>query len=228
MPAAAAIGIAVGTAVGAKFQSNAAEKSAKLTTDAANKGADLQAQSNREALDFQKQQAALDAARADAIQRANYQQWAAREGRMSSIGQALGLPARDIPAYQPLPGVSGASGQPAAAPTSSGGAWTPDFIKQQLAQTGQDASDQSVQYWIGKESELKAREAQLNQPGYALNRLRDPNSGKAGASMPNQAPVAPYSIGAALGSQAAAPISPALQMPIYQPRSSIGAYLGAR
>lgn len=181
-PLVAAAAVAAGGAiVGAKMQSGAAKSAAQIQSDAATKAAQLQADANEKTLAFQKEQAAADLARANAVQQGNYNQWASREGRLSDFGQALGLSARNIPAYVPLT----ANGQtPQTNSQGAAQAWTPDFIKQQLQATGQDPSDQNVQYWLGKEGELKAREQQLNQPGYALWRLRDPNSGGRGASMP--------------------------------------------
>lgn len=62
-------------------------------------------------------------------------------------------------------------------PRTSGasGGWDEAFIRKNLAETGQDPN--TFGYWLGKYDELTAREKELNQPGYALNRLRNPNSG---------------------------------------------------
>lgn len=113
MPAAVAIPIALGAGtatagvIGAKIQSNAAKKAADTQAASANYAADVQAKSNAESLAFQREQAAQDLARANALQEGNYNQWAAREGRLSNFGQMLGLPARTIPPYVPIPGASG-------------------------------------------------------------------------------------------------------------------------
>lgn len=218
MPAAVAIPLitagigATTTAIGAKLSSNAARDAANAQVQAANKAAELQAQSNAQALEFQKQQAAQDLTTANATQQANYNQWAARERRLSNFGAALGLSPRDIPAYQPIPNAS--SGTSGAKPTNSGPSqWTAEFVAQQLRETGQDPSPQNVQYFLGKESELKARERQLNQPGYALWRVRDPNSGKQGASMPAMAARPVTTLPYRVNSQGTRVLTPALQMP---------------
>lgn len=100
---AAAAVTAGGALAGGAMASRSANNAANQQTAAANHAADVQAQSAREALAFQQQQAALDAARADAIQRANYEQWRAREGRISDFGSMVGLGPRSIPNYVPLP-----------------------------------------------------------------------------------------------------------------------------
>lgn len=104
----------------AKSQSQAAMYGVDKTTAAAQYAADQQAKSTAEALAFQKQQAAQDQANFNSTSGANYGQWAAREGRLSSIGQALGLPARDIPAFVPSPTLTSSQTAPISGPTPSG------------------------------------------------------------------------------------------------------------
>jgi hypothetical protein len=106
------IGIGAGTAIagivgggaaltGAALQSHAAGSAADKQTAAANHAADVEAQSNREALAFQKQQAAYQAQQDEVNRRANYDQWAAKQRKVGSIGQMLGLGGTEIPAYVP-------------------------------------------------------------------------------------------------------------------------------
>ena len=112
MPAAVAIPLALGAGtatagiIGAKMQSSAAKDAADLQTQAANHAADVQAKSAADALAFQKQQAAMDQARAEAAQRGNYDQWAARQGRLSTLGQMVGMKPFQIPAYVPIANLS--------------------------------------------------------------------------------------------------------------------------
>ena len=94
---------AAATAGGSVYAAHKAGEGAELQTQAATHAADLEKQSNDAALEFQKQQAALNAAQANATLQANYNQWRAHEQRVSDFGTALGLPARNIPDYQPLP-----------------------------------------------------------------------------------------------------------------------------
>lgn len=122
MPAAIAIPLALGAGtatagiVGAKMQSGAAEDAASLQTQAANHAADVQAKSAADALAFQKQQAAQDLANAQAAQQGNYNQWAARQGRLSTLGQMVGLKPFQIPAYVPIQSVPAAGAPTTGAP----------------------------------------------------------------------------------------------------------------
>lgn len=118
----------------ANTTSAAATKAAQLQTDAANHSADVQGKSAANALAFQEKQAAQDLATANATQRANYDQWAAKEGRLSTLGQSIGLKPFQIPSYVPITSASGVtqtgtpagtvapSGVGAAAPSAASGA----------------------------------------------------------------------------------------------------------
>lgn len=101
------------TAAGATSMIGAGEAAA-ATEDAAH----IQADTAAKALDFQKQKAAQDLAQQNAIQKANYDQWAASQRRASNFAQMLGLPAFDIPSYQPIPNALSAT---TTAPTASTG-----------------------------------------------------------------------------------------------------------
>jgi hypothetical protein len=134
LTAAAAAGSAGAGIYAAHAQSGAATQGAQITSDAATKAAQIKADSAAQALDFQKQQALLDAQRANATQQANYNQWAAQQGYRSSLGQMLGLPARQIPAYVPLPTglLSGTSSGTQASGGPSGAASTPSAAAGQM------------------------------------------------------------------------------------------------
>jgi hypothetical protein len=125
-------GISAGSSIyGANKQAGAAETAAKLQTDAANHAADVQAQSNREALQFEREQAAYAAQQTEVDRHANYDQWAARQRRVGSIGDYLGFKgtANNLPAYVPgvVPdfGSAVASPSPVNAPVSVGAGQTP-------------------------------------------------------------------------------------------------------
>jgi hypothetical protein len=81
--------------------SHATGKNTDLQVAAANHAADVQAKSAADALAFQKAQAETDWQNSQVTNRANYDQWAAAEGRKSGLGALIGLGPRDIPAYQP-------------------------------------------------------------------------------------------------------------------------------
>lgn len=78
----------------------------KANTDAANAAAEatkyaaqLQDEANRRAEIFSRQTAENQWLNSEAARKANYEQWAARENRISNLGVAMGMSARDIPAY---------------------------------------------------------------------------------------------------------------------------------
>jgi hypothetical protein len=97
-------GILAGTSlINTREQVAATEKGAQAQADAAKYAADVQAKAAAESLAFQRQQAAYNAQVAESTRAANYGQWAAKQTQLGSVGQALGLPARAIPAYVPLP-----------------------------------------------------------------------------------------------------------------------------
>lgn len=131
MPAIVPLAIVAGSAISgaiaahasgkaSEAQSAAAKESADIQTKSANYAADVQSKSTADALDFQKEQAAQDQANFNSTSGANYGQWAAREGRLSSIGQALGLPARNIPAFVPSPTISSNQTAPTTGQTAPG------------------------------------------------------------------------------------------------------------
>jgi hypothetical protein len=136
--------ITTNKAVGAQEDATAAQAAATKYA------ADLQAKAAADALAFQRQQAAYDATQAETNRAANYDQWAAKQSLLGSVGQALGLPARSIPAYVPLPaygnvtspapGGAGPSAAPGAAPASGAGGdpaaaawWNPQDPKGSVA-----------------------------------------------------------------------------------------------
>ncbi len=102
---AVAIGVAAGTAGGSAIAAHetgkAAEKGAALTSSAANYAADTQSKSAAASLAFEQQKDREAQAQAAATQKANYDQWAARETRMNDIRASLGMPAHPIPDYVP-------------------------------------------------------------------------------------------------------------------------------
>lgn len=90
-----------GQAAGAKIGANANRDAAAQSTAAANHAADLQAEANRQAIAFEREQAQNAFLNSEAARRGNYDQWAAREARLGSIGAALGYGSRPVPGYVP-------------------------------------------------------------------------------------------------------------------------------
>lgn len=91
------VGAVVGAGIGAFASIFGAKKQAHANTSAAK----LQADAAHQALDYQRQQAAREQANFESTQHANYDQWAAKEHRLGSLGQLVGLRPREIPAYVP-------------------------------------------------------------------------------------------------------------------------------
>ena len=85
---------------------------AKINSGASENAANLQSQSAANALKFQTGSAAQDLATANAIQQANYQQWAAKRQALNALGATVGAPPVQMPGYVPLPN-SGAATQQA-------------------------------------------------------------------------------------------------------------------
>ena len=97
-PAAAS---AVSGIVGAKMQSGAVRNAAQEQARAADIAAAEQRRASEAAEAFQRQQAQQAWAQQEADRRANYDQWAAREQRLGSIGEMLGYGRRQTPGYVP-------------------------------------------------------------------------------------------------------------------------------
>lgn len=228
---------------GANKQSSAANNAAKLQTDAANQAAQLQSKSAADALAFQKDQAAQDLATTNATQKANYDQWAAREGRLSNFGQALGLAPRNTPAYQPLPNTLGSTQTAPNAGTMPTGQQPTGNLSDPKAWMSLVGNDQALSQWVSQGLGAAAQKPGLvdyyvktikGQPGanaeeqagsaaYYQNLFaKDPNvTGRATA-----APAA-NSMQSALSAQPSVapmlPITPALQAPT--PYNSFASFL---
>lgn len=89
--------------IGAKMQSGAINRGTQLQTNAANYAADKAAESSASTERFLREQAQAKWKADETANRANYDQWAAREKRLGSVGDILGYGPREIPAYVPSP-----------------------------------------------------------------------------------------------------------------------------
>lgn len=89
---------------GAHAQSSAANRGADMSAEAMRYAADLNARAQADSLRYLQQQGGNAFANAEASRHGNYDQWAARERRLGSIGEMLGYGSREIPAY--VPGVA--------------------------------------------------------------------------------------------------------------------------
>jgi hypothetical protein len=104
--------------IGLQQQIGATKDAAQTQADALKYAADAQAKAAADSLAFQRAQAAYNAQVAESTRAANYGQWAAKQQQLGSVGQALGLPARAIPAYVPLPPDASLSPGTPAAPSA--------------------------------------------------------------------------------------------------------------
>lgn len=181
----------------------AAVTAAKMQTGAASDAAAAQQKSTAEALAFQKSQAENAYQNNETTRHANYDQWAAHEARMGSVGEMLGLKPRVIPAYVPGvdPNLTGGpaaasgvspSGAPLAVPAVPGATTAPLTPRQlaSMAASGQIAPG-------------SANDKLLDQYGIQ-NPLRQPATGSVGSFLP--------------------PPKPTLTMPTYAP-GSVGSLL---
>jgi len=230
MPAvvAAAI-IAGGSFAAAKVASNANRDAANQSTSSANYAADVKSKSDQAALDFEKQQAAQNQSNFEATQKANYDQWAAREGRLSTLGQMLGMPGRNIPAYVPTTNLTG---QPSGA-GSAGGSTTSRTAPAISADKGdigaqidayfksQGVNNSETPYWVQKWSEFGAKDpAYFNQRLAAADVFGGNVATKPGPAAPvsgSTASLMPTTLGAMTTPYS--PMAPALAAPAirYQP-----------
>lgn len=92
-----------GQLFGAHMQTAAADKSAQIAADAAKYGADKVAAAEAAALAFQKSTGENAFQNSEVGRRTDYAWQAAREKRLGYLGDLLGMPAREIPAF--IPGV---------------------------------------------------------------------------------------------------------------------------
>ncbi len=241
-PVIAAIITAAATTGGTLYAAHKESEAANLSAAATRDATAAQTAANDKALAFQQQQAENAWRSGEADRQATYNQWRARENRISTAGQWLGLPGRDIPDYVPgidpnftgpaAPAVAaGAAPTAAGAPTAGAAlAGMPNGIDPRLAAEyakyhitpgapGSGLSD--WQYWNNKIT--------TGDAGYFLGRLdsdlagNGPDArGSSAAAAPRLA--APMSAGAYLAPsmQSTSLIAPALPLPMY--RYSPGSY----
>jgi hypothetical protein len=241
---------AAGQIVGAKMQSGAAKQSAQLQTASANYAADKQAQATREALDFQKAEAARARQDTEVTRKANYDQWAAQQRRLGTLGQLLGMAPPEIPGYVPLDGTLGSAmpsqnaspGAPAGAGTQSvpGGdyqAWFNSLVagKPFNQQTLLDLEPELNRYGVkltppnavGDRTKIGLPNGQWVRVGFGEGHpVWVPQSGT--GSTVSARGTSPGTLGAMMPTPyAAAPMTPPLQAPPFQyPYGALGGYLG--
>lgn len=234
-------GAVVSGAIGAHAAGSAAQVQAKASSDATaqqlqyeREALAAQTKATDDSLAYTKQQAGQNRADAETTRQGDYEQWAAREGRLSTIGGMLGMPARQIPGYRalgPEQGAAGPGGAPAAPaanlmPKQGEVNWQapPQQLGQQLAGFFQSrgVAPSEVPYWVGKAGELVTRGQQLNDPQYADKRLAAAEIFGGGGGAPAAGPQqAPYGSIAAMNGAAGQPLTAAYRAPQIQMPGSI-------
>ena len=91
----AAAGAVGGAAISSRSASGAARRQSEATTEAAR----LEDEAAKRAEAFQRQQAQQQWAEAEAVRRANYDQWSARQRSLNAFRQKHGYGATEIPGY---------------------------------------------------------------------------------------------------------------------------------
>ncbi len=190
MPPLAGIGIGLGTALaggaaagatvyGASRQSRAAQSAAQLQAQAAREAAAAQERSNAAQLSYLQRESGLDRATAQAMQRGNYNQWAASRRNLNTVGGWLGFPAQEIPGYVPLPEGGSATGEASGAVPSRPG---------DLAAALKNAND--LAYGYAKHQDPNYWQALwAKDPDYAWKRMLGWQAGASDAA--RQGPYAP-------------------------------------
>lgn len=116
IPAAASL---FGNLFGAHKQASSADHAADIQAQAARYAADVQAKAQAEALAFLRSQSENAYQNSETTRHGNYDQWAARERRLGTIGEALGYGTREVPGY--VAGVDPKFTDPSSAAPPSGG-----------------------------------------------------------------------------------------------------------
>lgn len=201
----------------AQAQTQAATAASNAQIQAANEAARLQKESNDAALRFQQQEAAYARAENARTDRANYDQWAAKQGYISSLGQQIGLPARNLPAYVPPSGAGTAEGSPSGAPAGPLPPAPKDLqsaIQQanQIAYGGRNKHD-DPNYWASMWEK---------DPGYTWRRLLGEGAGGAdvATSGPYSGKAAPASAPTA-ARRTAMPLSTVAPPSAYRPAAAL-------
>ncbi len=235
-------------AVGAGKQADAAKSAAATQAAATTHAADLTSQAAAATLAFQQKQAAQDQANFNTTQQANYNQWVPKEQQLSSLGTLVGLPARNIPAYQQTANVLGGSAPSGTATTGSGTAsptgnpTDPSAIAAQLtanykslgvAPTGPGTGPTDLSYYVTQIANTGGLTPQnsaywFGPSGRIASDLSKASGGAMTAASKSAAPPS-SSLGSYVGGgYAPVSLTPALQAPPtqYQAPTSISSMIG--
>lgn len=161
-----------GNLFGAHEQASSANHGADLQAQAARYAADVNARAQAEALAFLRSQSENAYQNSETSRHGNYDQWAARERRLGSIGEALGYGNREVPGY--VAGVDPkfvGSGATDGAMAASGGVPT---YGANTGATGMPPQPGTVGYYL-------AQQQQPQQRYLPLPMARNPYAGSVGS-----------------------------------------------
>lgn len=213
-----------GNLFGAHQQSKAASEAAQIEAAAQKYAADLQAKGQADALAFTKGQAENAYQNSEAARHGNYDQWAAAQRRIGSIGSLIGMGPREIPGY--VAGVdpnftgTGAPAGPSGAPAGAAPAVNANNgdIGQQISAffKSRGVADSETPYWVQKWAEFGAKD-----PAYFNKRLAAADIFGGGGGGQATTPGRPIgTVGSYLQTPyAPVPITPGLAMP-----GAVGSY----
>ncbi len=242
MPAPVIAAIIAGSAGlgAAALSSKGSQSAANTSSAAAQHAADLQAKAAADALAYQKTQAAQDQSNFNTTQQANYNQWASGQNRMRGLDSLVGLPQRDIPAYQQPQNVLGSSQTTPTSGTMPTGGSGSDPASYTLSLVSGGMSPQQAAAQTNQKFNLQTGSEAVYYPdsntiglpnAYLAGPTNKPDSPKAwgivprsggGSAAPAQSAQAPASLANYVGgNMMPSPVTPSLVMPrtAYQPRS---------
>lgn len=213
-PVGSLIGAGIGlfaSLFGAHKQASTAKNIAKTQADAQARSDAIAQKAADDALAFQREESARTRQSEEAARRGNYQWDAARDRRIGSIGEMVGLGPRDTPAYVPIDG-----GQPPATSAPAGPAPAVDASKGDIGQQvsayfkSRGVDDHETPAWIGYWQQFGAKD-----PAYFNQRLADADVFRGGKPAVTAQPVAraplPYDSIASFASKRPRALTPALQ-----------------
>jgi hypothetical protein len=225
-----------GSIASAAINAHAAGSAADKTTAAANHAADLEAQANAQALTFQREQGENAYQNNEVARHGNYDQWAAQQRKVRSVGQMLGLPDFDIPDYAPGvdPNLTGRP-NPAAGAAGGNGSGVQAFMLD-LLNKGVDpkaVADQTNAKFgasIGTGALYYPHNNTIGLPDFYVAGPQQGQTGTGwnvvtrGGGAPTTA-AAPPSVGSYLTPYATPPMAPALAMSSRYGPGSVGSYM---
>jgi hypothetical protein len=221
-----------GSLFGAHQQSKAQNQAAQIEAAAQKYAADLQAKGQADALAFTKGQAENAYLNSEVARQGNYDQWAAGQRRLGSVGALIGMGDREIPAYRggvdPNFGGAPAGMAPGGpAPASSGDpildALNANYAALGVKATGPGSGPTDIAYMANKIKETGGLTADNNTYWFGPGGRIAQELTKARGGSPNASPSPVKAMGSYFQPTpfAPTPIAPGVSMPSL---GSVGSY----